>query len=248
MLKIHNLSVSIDWKKVLKNVNIDIKQGKNYCVVWQNGSWKSSLALTIMGHPQYEITHGDVLIDQQSIKDLKPHQRAEKWIFLAFQNIPEIKGVKLFEFLRTIYCAKHKTQENFISFKKIIIPLLEELKIEKDFLRRDLNVGFSGWEKRKIEILQLKILQPRYIFLDEVDSWLDIDAIKSVAQLIQQVDTPNNSFIIITHYFSILDYIPINDIIVLQNGEIQQKWGKEILQQIKKQGFESIKKEETQNK
>lgn len=247
MLQIHNLSVSIDGKKVLNNITLDVEPGKNYCIIWQNGSWKSSLALTVMGHPHYEITHGDIIIDHESIKDLQPHQRAEKWVFLAFQNIPEIKGVKLFEFLRTIYCAKHKTQENFISFKKIIIPLLEDLKIEKDFLRRDLNVGFSGWEKRKIEILQLKILQPRYIFLDEVDSWLDIDAIKNVSQLMQEVNTKDNSFIIITHYFNILNYLPIDHVIVLQNGETQQKWWKEIIEQIKAHGFKSIKKEEIQN-
>lgn len=241
MLHINNLSVSIDQKKVLEKVNIEIKPGKNYCILGQNGSWKSSLALTIMGHPQYEVTNGDILIDGMSIKEWEPHQRAENWIFLAFQSIPEIKGVKLFEFLRTIYCAKHKKQENFLSFKKIILPMLEDLKIEKDFLRRDLNVWFSGWEKRKLEILQLKILQPRYIFLDEVDSWLDIDAIKNVAQLIQQVNTNNNSFIIITHYFNILDYLPIDHVIVLQNGSIKKKGGKGILEQIKEKWFWSTK-------
>jgi len=123
-----------------------------------------------MGHPAYEILDGDIFIDGESLQEMEPNERSEKGIFLAFQKIPEIKGVKLFEFLRTIYNAKHGTEEKFVSFKKIVVPLLEELSIDKEFLRRDLNVGFSGGERRKIEILQLKLLKPSYIFLDEVDS------------------------------------------------------------------------------
>jgi len=144
--------------------------GKNYCLLGKNGSGKSSLALTVMGHPKYEITEGQILLDGTSLKEIPPHERAKLGIFLAFQSIPEIKGVKLFEFLRTIYSAKVGEQITFLAFKKVVEPLIAELAIDRDFLRRDLNVGFSGGERRKIEILQLRLLEPKYIFLDEVDS------------------------------------------------------------------------------
>jgi Fe-S cluster assembly ATP-binding protein len=154
---------------------------------------------------------------------MEADERAKKGIFLAFQSIPEVKGVKLFEFLRTIYNSRRDKKESFVSFKKIILPYLEELHIDKEFLRRDLNVGFSGGERRKIEILQLKLLQPTYIFLDEVDSGLDVDAFRSVAELLQVVNSEDNTFIIITHYFSILDYLDADEVIVIDQGKIVEQ-------------------------
>ena len=148
---------------------------------------------------------------------MEAHQRATRGIFLAFQSIPEIKGVKLFEFLRTIYSAKVGEQVSFVKFKKIIVKHMEELDIDKEFLWRDLNVGFSGGERRKIEILQLKILEPKYILLDEVDSGLDVDAFRAVAKLMQEINSKGNCFIIITHYFTILDYIPVDHVYVLKD-------------------------------
>ena len=148
---------------------------------------------------------------------MAPHERAKAGIFLAFQTIPEVKGVKLFEFLRTIYSAKVGEQVTFLAFKKLIEPLIQELSIDREFLWRDLNVGFSGGERRKIEILQLRLLQPQYIFLDEVDSGLDVDAFRSVASLMKEINTDKNTFIIITHYFSVLDYIPVDHVYVLEN-------------------------------
>lgn len=223
MLHIGNLTATIQNKKVLDNITISFEKGKNYCVLGKNGSGKSSLALTCMGHPAYEIIQGDIQIDKESIKGLDAHQRAQKGIFVAFQNIPEIKGIKLFEFLRSIYSAKVGTQQSFLQFKKVIVPLMQQLHIDPEFLWRDLNVGFSGGERRKIEVLQIKLLQPTYIFLDEVDSGLDVDAFKAVAQLIADNNTPNNSFIIITHYFSILDYIPIDRVYVLEDGKVSKE-------------------------
>jgi len=237
MLSVEKLSVSIANKQVLNTVSIEFHPGKNYCILGKNWSWKSSLALTIMGHPSYQMTSGDMLINGQSFRADQPHQRAQKGIFLAFQSIPQIKGVKLFEFLRTIYNTKNNVDEKFLWFKKIILPLLEELEINKEFLRRDLNVGFSGGERRKVEILQMRLLEPQYIILDEIDSGLDIDAFKSVATLLQQADTQQNSIIIITHYFNILDYIPIDYVYVMDNGEIVQQWDKSVANHIRNHGF-----------
>ena len=221
MLTIENLHVTVEEKEVLKGVSMNFELGKNYCLLGKNGSGKSSLALTVMGHPSYAVTEGRVMFStpqgNTDITELSPHERAQLGIFLAFQTIPEVKGVKLFEFLRTIYSAKVGEQVTFLAFKKIIDPHVTELGIDRDFLWRDLNVGFSGGERRKIEILQLRLLEPKYIFLDEVDSGLDVDAFRSVASLMQQVNSAENTFIIITHYFSILDYIPVDHVYVLEN-------------------------------
>lgn len=240
MLQITNLSVHIQDKTIIKDISLQFEEGKNYCILGKNGSGKSSLALTCMGHPQYHIDQGDITIDGISIKDLDPGQRAKLWVFVAFQNIPEIKGVKLFEFLRSIYSAKVEKEASFIQFKKIIMPLVEQLQIDPEFLRRDVNVGFSWGEKRKIEILQLKLLEPKYIFLDEIDSWLDVDAFKNVATLMQATNTDNNCFIIITHYFSILEHIPIDRVYVLDNGQCIKQGDKTIADDIKKHWFTSL--------
>jgi Fe-S cluster assembly ATP-binding protein len=216
MLDIQNVEVQVEDTSVLAGVSMQFSPGKNYCVLGKNGSGKSSLALSIMGHPSYEVTNGDMLLAGETILDMEADERAKKGIFLAFQSIPEVKGVKLFEFLRTIYNSRREKKESFVSFKRIILPYLEELGIDKEFLWRDLNVGFSGGERRKIEILQLKLLEPKYIFLDEVDSGLDVDAFRSVAKLLQQQNTDENCFVIITHYFSILDYLAVDEVIVLE--------------------------------
>jgi len=239
MLDIQNLGIQIEEKKVLDWVSMQFEQGKNYCILGKNGSGKSSLALTVMWHPSYEISEGKILLDGEDLAEMEPDERAKEWIFLAFQSIPEVKGVKLFEFLRTIYNARRDKKESFVSFKRVILPYLEELGIDKEFLRRDLNVGFSGWERRKIEILQLKLLEPTYIFLDEVDSGLDVDAFRSVAQLLKDIDTADNSFIIITHYFTILQYIQVDHVIVLEDGRITRQWGKEVADSIQETGFSS---------
>lgn len=237
MIQIKHLSVTVEEKEVIQDVSLDLELGKNYCLLGKNGSGKSSLALTMMWHPKYQVTSGDITIDWQSIIDMSPDQRAQKWIFLAFQTIPEIKWIKLFEFLRTIYSAKNSKQETFLSFKKIIEPLLQELHIDKEFLWRDLNVGFSWGERRKVEILQIKLLQPRIILLDEVDSGLDVDAFRAVALLMQELNSGENTFVIITHYFSILDYIPIDWVYVLEKWKIVSQGDTTIVDKIKKDGF-----------
>lgn len=237
MITIKNLSVTVEEKEVLQDISLEFEQGKNYCLLGKNWSGKSSLALTMMWHPKYQVTWWDIMLDGQSILDMTPDQRAQQGIFLAFQTIPEIKWIKLFEFLRTIYSAKNGKQETFLSFKKIIEPLLQELHIDKEFLWRDLNVGFSWGERRKVEILQIKLLQPKIILLDEVDSWLDVDAFRAVALLMQELNSGENTFVIITHYFSILDYIPIDWVYVLEKWKVVSQGDTTIVDKIKKEWF-----------
>ena len=237
MLDIKNLVVEVEENQVIKNISLSFAIGKNYCILGKNGSGKSSLALTVMWHPSYEVIEGDISVEWESILDMEADERAKKGIFLAFQTIPEVKWVKLFEFLRTIYNSRWEKKESFVSFKRIILPYLEELHIDKEFLRRDLNVGFSWGERRKIEILQLKLLEPKYIFLDEVDSGLDVDAFRSVAELLQVVNNEENSFIIITHYFSILDYLEVDKVLVIEQWKIVEEGGKEIANRIRTEGF-----------
>ena len=236
MLSIKNLSVSVWDREILKNVSCDFELGRDYCILWKNGSWKSSLAMTLMWNPRYNITSWEIVLDNEKISDLSPDKRAKAWIFLAFQNIPEIPWVKLFEFLKWVYDNSIKTT-TFMEFKKIVEPLLEDLQLSKDFLWRDLNVWFSWWERRKLEILQMKLLNPKYIILDEIDSWLDVDAFKVVAEMLKSMSTNENSFIIITHIFTILDYLSVDETLVLDHWEIVEQWWWEIAQRIKNNWF-----------
>ena len=246
MLAIKDLSVEIDNKRIIDSISMEFELGKNYCIIGKNGSGKSSLAMTIMWHPKYTITKWAIWItdgkDKIDITKLDPHERAKWGIFVAFQHIPEIKGIKLFEFLRSIYDAKNGWTTSFLSFKKIIEPLMKELGINMEFLRRDLNVGFSGGERRKIEILQVKLLEPTYIFLDEIDSGLDVDAFKSVAKMMAKLNHKKNSFIIITHIFDILQHIPVEKVYILEKGEIIKEGSQELIKQIKKEWFTDIEK------
>ncbi len=238
MLEVRNISVEVEGKRVLDKLSLQFSPGKNYCLLGKNGSWKSSLALTVMWHPSYQVMGWEIVCDGVSLQEMWPHERAKAWIFLAFQTIPEIKWVKLFEFLRTIYNSAHGASETFVSFKKLILPYLDELHIDKEFLRRDLNVWFSGGERRKIEILQLNLLRPKYIFLDEVDSGLDVDAFKAVAQLLQWVNTGENCLILITHYFTILSYIAVDHVYVLDQWVLVAEWDQSLAAQIQERGFE----------
>ena len=237
MLKLENLSVQIKGKEILKNISFDFELWKNYCILGKNWSWKSSLAMSIAWNPKYEIVSWDIKLDSTSLKSLAADERSKLWIFLTFQNVPEIPWVKLFEFLKNIYDIRQEKPTTFISFKKIIEPLMEELWIDKDFLRRDLNVGFSWWEKRKIEVLQIKLLKPQVIILDEIDSWLDVNAVKLVSELLKETNSENNTFIIITHLFEMLEWLPIEKVLIIDKWEIKEIGDNKLMEKIKKEGF-----------
>ncbi len=243
MIQISDLKVEAGEKQILKGVSIDFELGKNYCLLGKNGSWKSTLSSVLMGHPKYEVTAGSITIDWENLVEMDPDERSQKWVFLSFQNIPEIQWVKLSEYLRTIYNISEKQRnESFdglspFLFKRFIKKQLEELHIDEKFLDRDLNVWFSGGEKRKIEILQMKLIWPKYIILDEIDSWLDLDAFKTVATMLQSLSSSENSIIIITHYFTILEYIDVDRVFVMKEGEIVKQGWKELAKQVSETGF-----------
>jgi Fe-S cluster assembly ATP-binding protein len=193
--------------------------------------------MSIAWNPKYEITNWDIKLDNTSIKDLLADERSKLWFFLTFQNIPEIPWVKLFEFLKSIYDVRQEKPTSFIGFKKIIEPLIENLWIDKEFLRRDLNVWFSWGEKRKIEVLQIKLLNPKVIILDEIDSWLDVNAVKQVSELLKQTNSEDNTFIIITHLFDMLEWLPIEKVIILDKWKIKEVGDNNLMNKIKKEGF-----------
>lgn len=237
MLQIKNLSVNVGEKQILNQISFDFQLGKNYCILGKNGSGKSSLAMTIAGNPKYEITEWEIFLDEKLLKEMTPDERNKIWIFLAFQNVPEIPGVKLFEFLKSIYDIRQEKPSTFMEFKKLIDNLITELEIDREFLWRDLNVWFSGGEKRKIEVLQIKLLKPKYIILDEIDSGLDVNAVKQVAQLLEAINDEHNSFIIITHLFEMLQNLPLEQILILERGKIKEIGGRELIEQVRNSGF-----------
>ena len=244
MIKIENLKVGVGDKEILKWVSLDFEIWKNYCLLWKNGSGKSTLSSFLMWHPNYKYIDGEVYIDWIELKTLNPEERSKQWLFLSFQNIPEIKWIKLSEYLRIIYNVSLKNSNLEVKelspfiFKRFIKKYLEELHIDENFLDRELNVWFSWGEKRKIEILQMKLIGPKYIILDEIDSGLDLDAFKKVASLLKDLNNKNNSIIIITHYFNILDYIDIDKIYVLKDWKINKSWWVELIDDIKENWYE----------
>ena len=258
MIQIQNLFVTAGDKEILRGVSLDFELGKNYCLLGKNGSGKSTLSSVLMWYPKYEVTGWSITITSpqsspskgeegaENLIEMNPDERSQEGIFLSFQNIPEIKWVKLSEYLRTIYnIAEKQRNPDFAGlspflFKRFIKKQLEELHIDEKFLDRDLNVGFSGWEKRKIEILQMKLIWPKYIILDEIDSWLDLDAFKTVATMLQSLSSSENSIIIITHYFTILEYIDVDRVFVMKEWKVVKQWGKELAKEVSENGFGEI--------
>lgn len=243
MLKIDKVSVDIDTKKITDNVSLSFELGKTYFLLGKNWSGKSSLAFAISGHPKYKISSWEITAEWEKINELTPDKRNKLGIFLSFQNVPEIRWIRLGEYLRTIYNASlqdknpdTKTVSPFL-FKRFIAKYLEELNIPENFLYRDLNVWFSGWEKRKIELLQIKLLNPKYIILDEIDSGLDIDAFKIVASNLAKIKNENNTLIFITHNFNLLDYIDVDGVFVLEKWKLIDSWDKQLAEKIKKYGY-----------
>lgn len=237
MLEIKDLHVSIDGKEILKGVNIKFENGKTHVIMGPNGSGKSTLANTIMGNPRYKVTKGKILFDGKDITNASPDQRAKKGIFLSFQNPSEIEGVAISNFLRMSLNSLKNKKISVLEFHKTLKEKLKMLNLPENFAERHLNIGFSGGEKKKSEILQLAILNPKIAILDEADSGLDIDSLKAIASGINLLTDKNKINIIITHYKRILEYLKPDKIFVMKSGKIVLEGGNELVDKLEKKGY-----------
>jgi len=245
ILTINNLRVKIDDenKEILNGINLKINKGEVHVIMGPNGGGKSTLAYTLMGHPKYKITDGEIFFCGNLLNEVKTHERAKMGLFLSFQYPEEINGVTVEEFLRTAKTALTGEQQKIIQFKKLINSKMQELGMSEDYASRYLNVGFSGGEKKKNEILQMSILNPKLAILDETDSGLDVDAIKIVADGVNKIKNEENAFLIITHYNKLLEYIKPDFVHILLNGRIVKSGGVELANEIDESGYKKIRNE-----
>ena len=245
MLEINNLSASVDSKKILEGFNLKIKQGEVHAIMGPNGSGKSTLANVLAGKNGYEV-NGKVLYEGKDLLALSIEERAQKGLFLAFQYPLEIPGVNTNNFLKTslntIRKIKGLKELDSLDFLKLVKEKSKKLKIEEKILSRQLNVGFSGGEKKKNEILQMTILEPRLAILDETDSGLDIDALKIVSDGVNSLRSKHRSFLIITHYQRLLDYIKPDFVHVLVDGKIAKTGCSDLAKELEKEGYEGVSK------
>jgi len=245
MLEIKNLHAGIDDKDILNGINLSINAGEVHAIMGPNGSGKSTLSSVIAGNETYEVTEGDVLLDNESLMELAPEERAHKGIFLSFQYPVEIPGVTTTNFVKTAINEKRKASGLEDLPAKDMLKLIREkselLEMDRKFLSRSLNEGFSGGEKKRNEIFQMAMLEPKLAILDETDSGLDIDALKIVANGVNKLRGKDNAVIVITHYQRLLDYIVPDFVHVLHNGKIVKSGGKELALELEKKGYDWLK-------
>jgi Fe-S cluster assembly ATP-binding protein len=241
LLEIKNLHVEIDGKKILNGLDLVVNKGEVHAIMGPNGSGKSTLAYVLAGKADYEVTQGDVLFNGESVLEMEPDERAAKGVFLAFQYPIEIPGVATMQFLRTALNAQRKkrgeAELTTPDFMKRVREAAAKLSINPEMLRRAVNVGFSGGEKKRNEILQMALLEPSLAVLDETDSGLDIDALKIVSEGVNRLRSPERSAIVITHYQRLLDYIVPDVVHVLSKGRIVKTGGKELALELEATGY-----------
>ena len=251
MLNISNLHARIEKKSILKGINLEINPGEVHAIMGPNGSGKSTLASIIAGKEDYEVRQGKIMFDGEDVSELSPDERAHKGIFLSFQYPVEIPGVTVTNFIKTALNETRKAQglEDMPANKmlKLIREKSEMLDIDRKFLSRSLNEGFSGGEKKRNEIFQMAILEPKLAILDETDSGLDIDALRIVANGVNKLKNNENATLVITHYQRLLDYIVPDFVHVLYDGKIVKSGGKELAFELENKGYDWIKKEASQN-
>ena len=251
MLNIKNLHAKVEDKDILNGINLNVKPGEVHAIMGPNGSGKSTLASVIAGKEDYEITEGDISLNGESITELSAEERAHNGIFLSFQYPVEIPGVSVTNFIKTAIneTRKAKGLDDMPANKmlKLIREKSEMLEIDRKFLSRSLNEGFSGGEKKRNEIFQMAMLEPKLAILDETDSGLDIDALRIVANGVNKLKNSENATLVITHYQRLLDYIVPDFVHVLYDGKIVKSGGKELAFELEEKGYDWIKKEASQN-
>ncbi len=236
-LKIAKLHVSREGKEIVKGVSLSVAPGEVHALMGQNGSGKSSLANALMGHPKYAITDGTISIDDEGLTALKPNERAAKGLFLSMQHPPEVSGVTVAHFLRVITTTARREPLSVADFRKLLMEKMADLKIDGAFMHRGLNEGFSGGEKKRMEILQLALLAPKYAILDETDSGLDVDALKIVSDGVKKLREQGMGVLLITHHTRILQDLVPDKVHVLKDGLIVAEGGSELASEIEKEGF-----------
>ncbi|UBH09225.1 Fe-S cluster assembly ATPase SufC [Macrococcus armenti] len=245
VLEIKDLHVEIEGKEILKGVNLTIKSNEVHAIMGPNGTGKSTLSAAIMGHPKYTVTQGEVLLDGENVLEMEVDERAQAGLFLAMQYPSEISGVTNADFLRSAINAKRGegNEINLMQFIKKLDKNMEFLEMDLDMAQRYLNEGFSGGEKKRNEILQLMMLEPKFAVLDEIDSGLDIDALKVVSKGINEMRGENFGCLIITHYQRLLNYITPDHVHVMMQGRVVKSGGAELAQRLEKEGYDWIKQE-----
>ena len=248
MLSIKNLHASIGDKEILKGINLEVKAGEIHAIMGPNGAGKSTLSAIIAGNENYEVTEGEIFLDGEEISELAPEERAHKGVFLSFQYPVEIPGVSVTNFIKTAINesrkANGKEEMPANEMLKLIREKSELLEMDRKFLSRSLNEGFSGGEKKRNEIFQMAMLEPKLAILDETDSGLDIDALRIVANGVNKLKSDKNAIIVITHYQRLLDHIVPDFVHVLFNGKIVKSGGKELAHELEEKGYDWIKQEQ----
>jgi Fe-S cluster assembly ATP-binding protein len=242
MLSVSNLYAAVDGKEILKGLSLEVPAGQVHAIMGPNGAGKSTLSYVLTGREGYDVTQGTVTLDGEDLLALSPDERASRGVFLSFQYPLEIPGVPALTFIRTALNAQRRARgEDEITapeFLKLARAKAAALKIDFDMLKRSLNVGFSGGEKKRMEILQMAMLSPRFLILDETDSGLDIDALRIVADGVNALRSPDRAMLIITHYQRLLDYIKPDRVHVLANGRIAASGGPELAHELEREGYE----------
>jgi len=240
LLDIKGLKVAVEGKQILNGVDLLVRQGEVHAIMGPNGSGKSTLANALMGHPRYKVTEGSVLFEGQNLLPLSTDERARRGIFLAFQYPTSISGVTMVNFLRQAMKARRGADVPIREFREKLMATLKLLKIDEQFARRYVNEGFSGGEKKRAEILQMGILDPKIAIMDETDSGLDIDALRTVAEGVNALTTPQLGIVLITHYQRLLNYITPQFVHILYQGRIIESGGPELALQLEEQGYDPV--------
>ena len=244
ILEIRNLHATVDGNQILKGINLTIKKGEIHAIMGPNGSGKSTLAKVLAGHPAYEVTEGEVLYEGKNLLEMATDERARAGVFMAFQYPIEVPGVSNAQFLRLAYNEKqkHLGQEELdpLEFKDLLKERAKVVEMDASFMTRSVNEGFSGGEKKRNEILQMAVLEPKLAILDETDSGLDIDALRVVAGGVNQLHNSENAIVLVTHYQRLLNYIVPHYVHVLANGRIAREGGKELALELEEKGYDWI--------